>query len=176
MDRLDEIGENIRRGSTSDWRQYWNVDSHNRPSQAKPEEACRDNLLSDLQEKLKPQGIDAQPEGRYANDKRADIRVACAGFNVPVEIKKNSHRKLWTSMQDQLIAQYAMDPDTDGYGIYLVFWFGEEKTRTPHERGYPDDPQKMKQWLEDPLSPEQARKISVCVIDVSKPEGKSAGK
>lgn len=203
IDCLNEIGGKIRRGPTSDWRQYWNVDSYNRPLRKepedaenshdpspcqepeeaehshgpppcqRPEDACRDNLLSDLEEKLKPLGIDAQPEGQYANDKRADIRVFHAGFNVPVEVKKNSHLKLWSSIRDQLIAKYTMDPDTDGYGIYLVFWFGKDETRTPHERGYPKNPEEMKQWLEDSLSPEQACKIPVCVIDVSKPKGKS---
>ncbi len=176
-DRLDEIGSKIRSGPTSDWRQYWNVDSYNRPKDPKPENACRDNLLSDLQEKLRPLGIDAQSEGQYANDTEADIRISythpSAGyFQVPVEIKKNSHLRLWSAIRDQLIAKYAIDPDTDGYGIYLVFWFGKEYARTPHERGYPDDAEEMKQWLEDSLSPEQARKISVCVIDASKPDGK----
>ena len=32
-------------------------------------------------------------------------------------------------MRDQLIAQYTIDPNTDGYGIYLVFWFGKEYTQ-----------------------------------------------
>ena len=207
VDRLDEIGSKIRRGPTSDWRQYWNVDSYNRPLRKepedaenshdpppcqepeeaehshdslpcqRPEDACRDHLLSDLQEKLSPWGIDAQPEGQYANDKRSDIRVFYAGFNVPVEIKKNSHLELWSAIRDQLIAKYASDHKADGYGIYLVFWFGTEYTKTPHdERGYPDNADEMEQWLKDSLSPEQARKISVCVIDVSIPEGKSAGK
>ena len=192
VDRLDEIARKIRGGSTSDWRQYWNVDSYNRPLRQvpreahhshdsppcqKPEDGCRDNLLSDLQEKLKPLRIDAQPEGPYANDKRADIRVFYAGFNVPVEIKKNSHPKLWSAIRNQLIAKYTIDPDTDGYGIYLVFWFGEKYTRTPSSSdGYPANAEEMKKWLEDSLSPDEARKISVCVIDVSIPEGKSAGK
>ena len=188
VDRLDEIGSKIRGGSTSDWRQYWNVDEYNRPlfrgaddgerstdpsPSQRPEDACRDHLLSDLQEKLQPLGIDAQPEGQYVNDKRADIRVAHAGFNVPIEVKKNSHRKLWSALHDQLIAKYTRGLHTDGYGIYLVFWFGPESTKTPHdEHGRPDNPEEMKQWLEASLSPEEARKISVCVIDVSRPEGK----
>ena len=206
MDHLDKIARKIRHGSTSDWRQYWNVDSYNRPLRKEPEDAenshdpspfqepeeaehshdspprqrpegaCRERLLSELQDKLSPLGIDAQPEGPYANDKRSDIRVSYAGFNVPVEIKKNSHRKLWSSIHEQLMAKYTIDPDTDGYGIYLVFWFGEEATKTPHERGYPENADEMEKWLKDSLSPEEARKISVCVIDVSIPEGKSASK
>ncbi len=174
MDRLREIAKQIR-GNTDDWHRYWNVDSHGRPQKPRPENTCRNALLSDLQQRL-PQGIDAQREGSYANDKRSDIRVFYAGFNVPVEIKKNSHLELWSAIRDQLIAKYASDHKADGYGIYLVFWFGKEDTRTPHKRGYPADAEEMKKWLEDSLSPEEARKISVCVIDVSIPEGKSAGK
>ena len=58
----------------------------------------------------------------------------------------------------------------------MVVWFGEKYTRSSVSGTRPDNPEEMKQWLEDSLSPEQARKISVCVIDVSIPEGKSAGK
>ena len=174
MDRLREISDQIR-GNTDDWRQYWNVDSHGRPQKPRPEKPCRDALLSDLRQRL-PQGVDAEREGSYANDKEADIRVSYEGFNVPVEIKRNLHPELWSAIHNQLIAKYTIDPDTDGYGIYLVFWFGKEDTKTPHKRGYPADAEEMKKWLEDSLSPEEARKISVCVIDVSIPEGKSAGK
>ena len=170
MDRLCEIAKQIR-GNTDAWHRYWNVDSHGRPQKPKPENTCRNALLFDLQQRF-PQGIDAQREGSYANDKRADIRVFYAGFNVPVEVKKNKHRDVWSAIHNQLIAKYTIDPDTDGYGIYLVFWFGKEETKTPHEDGYPDNAKEMKQWLEASLSPEQARKISVCVIDVSKPDGK----
>ena len=169
MDRLYEIARQIRAGNTDDWRQYWNEDEGG----PKHEELCRDALLSDLRLRL-PQGVDAQREGSYANDKRADISVFYAGFNVPVEVKKNSHLKLWSALHDQLIAKYTIDPDTDGYGIYLVFWLGEEYTakKCPSRDARPDNAAEMKQWLEDSLSPEQARKISVCVIDVSKPDGK----
>ena len=174
-DRLRELAERIRTGNTDDWRQYWNKGKEEQSDFPKHEELCRDALLSDLQQRL-PQGLDAQREGSYANNKRADIRVFYAGFNVPVEVKKNSHFKLWSSIHEQLIAKYTIDRDTDGYGIYLVFWFGKEATKTPHERGYPDNADEMEKWLKESLSPEEARKISVCVIDVSIPEGKSASK
>ena len=58
-------------------------------------------------------------------DRRSDIRVDYnAAFHVPIEIKKNTHSDLWSAMHDQLIRYYCSDPDTDGFGIYLVFWFG----------------------------------------------------
>ena len=37
FDQLSEISEKTRGGSTTDWRQHWNVDKYNRPERPKPE-------------------------------------------------------------------------------------------------------------------------------------------
>ena len=171
MHRLRELADQIRRGNTDDWRQYWN-EPHKKPPTPKHEDHCRDALLSDLRQRL-PQGVDAQREGQYANDKRADIRVSYEDFQVPVEIKKNMHQDLWSAPRNQLIAQYTIDPDTDGYGIYLVFWFGEidgRRTQPPPSGTQPTNAEELKERLKATLSPDQALKISVCVIDVSRPD------
>ena len=177
VDRLNELAVQIRRDNTDDWRKYWKEGKGEHSDFPKHENLCRNALLWDLRQRLL-EGIDAQPEGPYANDKRSDIRVFYEGFNVPVEVKKNEHRDVWSAIHNQLIAKYASDHKADGYGIYLVFWFGEQFTakKCPSRDARPNNPEEMKQWLEDSLSPEQARKIPVCVIDVSIPEGKSAGK
>ena len=168
-EHLREIAREVRDGNTSAWRQYWNVDPHNRPEKPKPEDGCRDALLSDLRHKLEPLGIDAQPEGRYADDKRADIRVSFGGFNVPVEIKRSSHRDLWSAIRKQLIARYTRDPGADGHGIYLVFWFGRECCQTPESGRRPRGAAELEERLRETLSPDEARKISICVVDVSSP-------
>ena len=167
MDRLGELAVQIRKGNTDDWRQYWEGLRGQSPA-PKHEDDCRDALLSDLQQCL-PQGVDAQPEGHYANDKRADIRVSYGGFEVPVEVKKNTHRDLWRAIRDQLMVRYASAPETDGYGIYLVFWFGRQYTQAPPSGHRPADAAELKKRLEATLCAAEARKISVCVIDVSKP-------
>ena len=171
MDQLRELADQIRRGNTDDWRQYWN-EPHGQLPTPKHEDHCRNALLSDLRQRL-PQGVDAQREGQYANDNRADIRVSYEDFQVPVEIKKNMHPDLWSAPRNQLIAQYTIDPDTDGYGIYLVFWFGEidgRRTQPPPSGTQPTNSEELKKRLESTLSPNEARKISVCVIDVSRPD------
>lgn len=170
VDRLQEIAVQIRDGNTDGWKKYWNVDSDGRPTNPRPENNCRDTLLDDLRHRL-PDEVDAQPEGQYTNDKRSDIRIACRNFQVSVEIKKDSHGDVWSALQNQLIERYTRDPDTGGYGIYLIFWFGKKKTPPPPSGGRPANPGDMKEKLEAALSPDQARKISVCVIDVSRPEG-----
>ena len=168
-EHLRKIAREIRDGNTSDWRQYWNVDSYNRPQDPKPEDGCRDALLSDLRHRLTPLDIDAQPEGRYADGKRSDIRVSFGGFNVPVEIKKSSHWDLWSAVRNQLIPRYTRDPGTGGYGIYLVFWFGRERCQTPESGRRPQDAAELKDRLCKTLSPDEARKIKIRVVDVSSP-------
>ena len=169
MDILADLSKNIRDGNTSDWRQYWDMDTDNKPAKPRIEDFCRDALLSDLKTKLNPLGIDAQPEGRYADDKRSDIRVAYEAMcNVPVEIKKNNHPDLWSAIKTQLITKYTRDPETDGYGIYLVFWFGKEFCQPPGSRTCPKNAMELKERLIDGLTTDEQRKISVCVIDVAK--------
>lgn len=169
---LQEIAKNIRHGNTSGWKKYWN-DVNHKPSTPKHEDRCRNALLDDLRPKIESLDIDAQPEGRYADDKRADIRVSYGQqFNVPVEIKKSCHRDLWSAIGRQLIAKYTRDPGADGYGIYVVFWFGntEHCRPTPGEKAPPKSATQLEKRLRDTLSEEKKRKISICVIDVAKPE------
>ena len=166
LDCLRELAERIRTGNTDDWRQYWNEDSNGRPSVPKHEESCRDSLLSNLRQRL-PHGVNVQREGQYVAKKRSDIRAGYSDFNIPVEAKKNTHRDLWRAPQDQLISKYTTDPDTDGYGIYLVFWFGAECTTSPPSGRKPRTVQELEEQLEATLTDDEARKISIVVIDVS---------
>ena len=172
FDELRDLSSKIRDGSTSDWRQYWNRDRYSRPTNPHPEEACRDTLLSDLQERLARLGIDAQREGFYAEDKRSDIRVSFAGFNVPVEIKRSCHPDLWTAVRSQLISKYTRDPGAAGYGIYLVFWFGDTERCLPTKCGRwtPETAEHVRLRLQQSLDDREGRLISVCVVDVSKPD------
>lgn len=170
-DRLDEIAQRVRTGNDNGWRLYWNEGKHRRPVKPKDEESCRDALLGVLRQRL-PDGVDPQPEGRYANDRRADMRIACGDFQIPVEIKRHYHRDLWSALRNQLIAQYTIDPATGGYGIYLVLWFGETaecRVPPPPSGSRPDTPEKLKARLEDDLTPDEARRVLVRVLDVSAP-------
>ena len=166
---LTEISTNIRHGNTNDWRQYWNPDGGEQQGKPKDENDCRDALLSDLQLKLGPLEIDAAQEGRYADEKRSDIRVSYGGFNVPVEIKKSNHRDLWSAIHNQLTAKYTRDPGAGGHGIYLVFWFGREHCRAPQSGVRPHNAAELEVCLRGTLPPEEARLISICVIDVARP-------
>ena len=167
-DRLEAIADHIRGDSANLWRQFWNEGPRGQPDSPKPEESCRDVLLEAVKHRL-PSGVDAAPEGRYAADRRADMRAFFGGFNIPIEIKKNSHPDLWSALRNQLIDRYTTDPVTSGYGIYLVLWFGPDGTTRPPDGSWPATPDDLRRVLENELTADEARKISVIVMDVTKP-------
>ncbi len=165
-DRLSAVAADLRTRNTDDWRQYWNEDAYGRPRKPKHEHSCRDALLSRLRPTL-PADVDAQPEGQYAGDKRADIRIAYGACNVPVEIKKDRNPRLWSALQSQLIERYTRGTERGGYGIYLVFWFGQGGMPAPPTGTRPTTPAELQERLEGTLTAEEALKIAVLVIDVS---------
>ena len=169
VDVLEKLAVEIRNGQTSDWRQYWHRDQTTL-IEPRHENDCRDALLSDLKKMLKKHRVGAQPEGRYADDKRADIRISYrSDFTIPVEIKRSHHPDVWRGISEQLVPKYTRDPEADGYGIYLVFWFGTKYLRG----GISNEPQELKDLLERKLDPSLREKIHIVVIDVS-PSGRYA--
>ncbi len=164
VDCLRELAREFRDGNTSGWRQFWNWGETPTPRR---EELCRDLLLAFVRGRLMRVGVDAQPEGRYADDKRADIRVSIGSFNVPVEIKRDTDRRLWSAVRSQLIERYVRDPGTNGHGIYLVLWFGEQRVPMPPSGPGTGSADELQQRLQDGLSIEEKLKISIVVMDVS---------
>ena len=162
---LQDLADKILKASTNDKKHYWNCSS-SKPLAPKVENDCRDLLLSALNEKLKVFEIDGQPEGCYVNSKRADIRLCSKNSTIPIEIKRNSHPDLWKAMRDQLINQYTSGLDTDGYGIYLVFWFGVKDMPIPPDGGKKiTTATELQNRLTQLLSVEGREKIKVLVID-----------
>ena len=169
---LAMLADRIRDGSASYWKHFWNVDRHNRAADPRPEKSCRDAILFALQRRLARLGIDAQPEGTYADDKRSDIRVTYGGFNVPVEIKRSCHPDLWAAIGKQLVEKYTRDPGAEGFGIYLVLWFGPDSRRKPTALGgwVPADAGELESRLTEQVPDSERSRISVRVMDVSKSE------
>ncbi len=172
MVTIRQLACEIRHNSTNDYRQYWAYDVGKKLSKRKNEEECRDVFLSHLRRKFDHLNVNAEPESRYANERRADIKVSyggASGYHIPIEIKCNDSRDLWRAIDDQL-ANYTRDPGAYGYGIYLVFWFGKNDTQTcPGGANKPATAEELEGQLTALLSNEKRHKISVCVIDCAIP-------
>lgn len=173
FDHLREIAKNIRNSNTNDYTQYWSYDASNKKlDKPKPENDCRDTLLSDLKTRLAKLGIDAEPEGNYADSKRADIKVLYGGankFNIPIEIKKDTHDDLWRAIHEQLIPRYVRDPGAEGHGIYLVFWFGSKGMKPPPDGKKVRSAAELEDRLRQTLAQEEMHRIQICVIDCELP-------
>lgn len=170
LDHLDGIARELRQENDDGFRAFWNVEKK-RPTSQREENLCRDALLTRLRARLYPLGIECQPEGDYANDKRADIRLSYRNeFELPIEIKRDSNESLWTALRNQLVDQYAIAPRANRHGIYLVLWFGGKGIPCATGGGNkPRSPEELQARLEEQLSPIERRRIFVRILDVSWP-------
>lgn len=175
LDFLDHIAYGIRHDNDDGFRAFWNVESR-KPTGKREENLCRDTLLTRLRNcfALGPFGVDCQPEGDYANDKRADIRLSYRNeFELPIEIKRDDNRELWGAARTQLMAQYASATKASGYGVYLVLWFGGDDLPATRDGGKkPVSSEELRSRLETLLDPEERRRIFIRVLDVSWPESR----
>ncbi len=168
VEHLDEIAHEIRHDNDDGVRAFWNIENK-KPTGKREENLCRDSLLTRLRAHLTSFAIDCQPEGDYANDKRADIRLSYRNeFDLPIEIKRDDNRSLWTALRSQLIEQYTVSPKASGHGIYLVLWFGQNDLPAVTDGGKkPTSPEALQTRLEAQLNPEERKRIFVRVLDVS---------
>lgn len=175
-EHLQQLANEIRHGNTDQYKQFWNVDKHARPEIPRPEDACRDTLLERLKDRLRRFGVDAIPEGHYADDKRADIRISRTTSNasmaIPIEVKRDSHPDIWKAISDQLIDLYTREPESKGRGIFIAFWFGVKKMPAPPNGDKPTTAGQLETLLVSLIPVDKRELISVCVIDCSLPKNK----
>ncbi len=88
---------------------------------------------------------------------------------LPIEIKGQWHRDLWTSADAQLDHLYVSDWRAER-GIYLVLWFGEEVgvTRPPDGVALPTTPGQLERSLISTSRAAQDGRVSVVVLDLSR--------
>lgn len=165
LDHLDDFAKQLRSDNNDLFRPFWTEKGDNPP---KPENSCRDALVTHLRHRLKPFKIGCDSEADQFNDKRTDIRLYFRNeFELSIEIKRQSNKSLWTALRQQLIEQYSKET---GHGIYLVLWFNSKDTYNANDGGSkPTTPAELKTRLEAQLTPEERKRIHVRVLDVSWP-------
>lgn len=173
LEEVERYKATLRTGSEMPWKRFWNTDGYGAATEPQIENEDRDRLLELLRPRFERYGIAAGlPEARRGENTRADILLLShAGNNLPIEAKRHYNAELWTAAISQL-AGYASDAQACGFGIYLVFWFGTE-FRTP-SRGdcadVPESPEALEEMLTDDLPFEMKDKLTVVVLDVSRPD------
>ena len=92
------------------------------------EEAASDRIAEDLQVALQPFNITVNREHHLKDARRCDITVTCMFDGrrslLVMEVKGQWHRDLYLAAKEQLHRRYAIHPDAEQQGIYLVLWFG----------------------------------------------------
>lgn len=172
LEEVERYKNTLRTGSEMPWKRFWNTDPYGAAIEPQIENEDRDRLLELLRPRFEKYGVAAGlPEARRGENTRADILLLShAGYNLPIEAKRHYNDELWTAATSQL-AGYASDAQACGFGIYLVFWFGEE-FRTP-ARGdgadVPESAETLEEMLTDDLPFEMKDKLTVVVLDVSRP-------
>jgi len=98
------------------------------------------------------------------------VGSACSAATMRRSRRANSNqRDVWSALRSQLIEHYTGDAEASGYGIYLVFWFGDGKLQAPPHGVRPATPAEMERRLTETLLAEETGKIAVMVIDMSQP-------
>jgi len=153
------------------WRAFWNVEAKAGPTEPRAENDCRDAVKRFLEGRFERAGLAQETEARFAGDTRCDITVGGIDAIVPVEVKCDWNSKLWTAWRDQLDAQYARDPRAQGFGTYLVIWFGERRGKKPRARApshgaVPSSAAECQKLLKE-LIAEHVDRLVPIVMDVS---------
>jgi hypothetical protein len=172
LQELRQLASELRGTDTAPWKRYWNIDPKTGQVTAPlVENHCRDHLLDRLRDRLGKYGIAAAlPETRRGDETRADMVILSgAGRNLPVEAKRHFHDDIWVAASTQLQG-YTADPGADGFGIYLVFWFGNDASPTPSRPDGsvgPTSALEMEAMLIGDLPSEIKNTTDVVVFDVS---------
>lgn len=141
-----------------------------RMGQHKDEESCRDELVKML--RTMTTGLEYIPESHGADDKRVDVVVrADERLILPIEIKGQWHRDLWTASDAQLDHLYVNDWRADR-GIYLVLWFGDsvDMARRPDGVEKPTNASELFSALLSTSRAAQEGRVDIVVLDLTRPE------
>lgn len=175
---INQLERDLRDREGEALRVFWH-DPPNRsksrvaPTHPQDELTCRNRLLPYLRSQLAPQGVAVLPEVEHANQRRADLGLSFTdrqgSWRLPVEIKCESHRDVWTAWEHQL-ADYARHPETDGCGLYLVMWFGIAPRALGRGARRPSAALSMQQALHERIPDELRPRLQVRVLDLSWPQ------
>lgn len=175
---LDEIQAEIYGSETDPHRAFYQSISTNAKNVPHGENDCRDRLAYFLKLKLQAYGFRLETERDMPDDKRADMVCSHANLHLPIEVKGQWHKDLWTAMNDQLGKLYLKEHLSQRKGIYLIFWFGQNvvnnrslNTTAFNKTGIsekPNNAKELKSLLDDWIEDKYKNGIEIYVMDISR--------
>lgn len=170
LDAFEEVQARLIGDDVDSYRGFfWDSGSH------KKEEPCRDELVKML--RIVEPNLEYIVESHGADDKETDILVrANAQLEIPIEVKGQWHRNLWTAADEQLDRYYVINWPAE-QGIYAVLWFDPKirMRRSPDKKPKPTTPEELKSRLASVSKSVRAGRVEIVVIDLSQkipPKGK----
>lgn len=165
LEELRIVQAKIRANDVDSWRGFY-ADDHT----PYDEERCRDHLLELLRQGSKE--VWYTPEFHVAADKEVDITCRTGVLCLPIEIKGQWHKEVWTAADAQLDRLYTTDWQANDHGIYLVLWFGEQSGSKSLKTLGKDQPtpttaDEMQQMLTARSLAAQSGRVAIVVIDIS---------
>lgn len=168
---LEQIAKLLSTRNDDPFKQFWNTGSNGEIIEPKVEGLARDCLLGLLRPLLIPHRLRAEPEGHMSAGKRVDIVVYGDKIKSVIEIKRDFHGEVWTAASEQLNRLYSIDAEASGFGIYLVFWYGQKRKATqplpPNGNVRPANAKEMQAMLQDDLPAHLRASTRIVVMDVT---------
>lgn len=166
IEELAVVQAKIKADDIESWQGFFNDNK-----EPHKEERCRDHLLGLLRQNIND--IELMPESHVASDKEVDITCSVAGsIRLPIEIKGQWHRDLWTAADKQLDALYTTDYRAQGCGIYLILWFGLGSSKKLQNRSkgkkQPNTASELQKMLEEDCLAAKHGRIKIVVIDIER--------
>lgn len=139
-DMIADLQKHLRHGDINGLVQFWRS-ADDGELVPRSENECRDVLLQMLRQPLLQRQVQLEKESHAAHNTRADLRASTIVGDervvVPIEIKKDNNRDVFTAWRDQLSDQYAQDPTPTTPACTWCCGSARVLARPPRARGLP---------------------------------------
>ena len=169
LELLDEIQKKVKSSELDTYKMFYEDGENKEPQKPHGENYCRDRLADLLKPYIEPYQFRLDTEKDMPNDKRADLVCNSSEMQLPIEVKGQWHDDLWTAMNDQLGDLYLKEYQSQGQGIYLIFYFGENVTKKPkgNSNYKPQNAPELQLTLTACIKEKYKEGIDVFVMDLS---------
>ncbi len=169
LELLDEIQSKVKSSELDSYKMFYEDGKSKNPKKPHGENYCRDRLADLLKPYIEPYQFRLDTEKDMPDDKRADLVCNSSEMQLPIEVKGQWHDDLWTAMNDQLGDLYLKEYQSQGQGIYLIFYFGENVTKKPkgNSKYKPQNALQLQEYLSVCIEDKYKQGIDVFVMDLS---------